>query len=120
MCNTAVFFDVTTSNVSFLRGSNTGEGDVTASPLHDVTRMAYTTPESHGRTDHRLPSPTAEPDPDYCYMNTLYTMHNTQSQLPVNGNDVVTSIATIGTFEAFLNETCTTVLDDFQYAQLAT
>ena len=88
------------SNVSFLRGSNTGERDVTASPLHDVTRMAYTTPEPHGRRDHRLPSPTAEPDPDYCYMNTLYTMHNTQSQLPVNGNDVVTSIATIGTFEA--------------------
>ena len=94
-------FDVTTSNVSFLRRSNTGERDVTASPLHDVTRMAYTTPEPHGRTAHRLPSPTAEPDPDYCYMNTLYTMHNTQSQLPVNGNDV-TSIATIGTFEAFL------------------
>ena len=105
-----ISFDVT--SVSFLRGSNTGE--------RDVTRMAYTTPEPHGRTDHRLPSPTAEPDPDYCYMNTLYTMHNTQSQLPVNGNDVVTSIATIGTFEAFLNETCTTVLDDFQYAQLAT
>ena len=83
---------MTTSNVSFLRGSNTGERDVTASPLHDVTRMAYTTPEPHGRTDHRLPSPTAEPDPDYCYMNTSYTMHNTQSQLPVNGNDVVTSI----------------------------
>ena len=81
-------FDVTTSNVSFLRGSNTGERDVTASPLHDVTRMDYTTAEPHGRTDHRLPSPTAEPDPDYCYMNTLYTMHNTQSQLPVNGNDV--------------------------------
>ena len=64
--------------------------------------MAYATPQPHGRTDHRLPSPTAEPDPDYCYMNTLYTMHNTQSQLPVNGNDVVTSIATIGTFEAFI------------------
>jgi len=27
-------------------------------------------------------------------------MHNTQSRLPVNDNDVVTSIATIGTFEA--------------------
>ena len=40
----------------------------------------------------QLPSPTAEPDPDYSYMNTLYTMHNTQSQLSVNGNDVVTSI----------------------------
>ena len=63
-------FDVTTSNVSFLWGSYKGERDVTASPLHDVTRMAYTTPEPHGRTDHRLPSPTAEPDPDYCYMNT--------------------------------------------------
>ena len=47
-------FDVTTSNVSFLRGPNTGERDVTASPLHDVTRMAYTTPEPHGRTRSRL------------------------------------------------------------------
>ena len=27
-------------------------------------------------------------------------MHNTQSRLPVNDNDVVTLIATIGTFEA--------------------
>ena len=27
-------------------------------------------------------------------------MHNTHSRLPVNDNDVVTSIATIGTFEA--------------------
>ena len=27
-------------------------------------------------------------------------MHKTQSRLPVNDNDVVTSIATIGTFEA--------------------
>jgi hypothetical protein len=33
-------------------------------------------------------------------MNTSYSMHNTQSRLPVNDNDVVTSIATIGTFEA--------------------
>jgi len=45
-------------------------------------------------------------------------MHNTQSRLPVNDNDVVTSIATIGTFEAVvifffnfllylqLNQTC--------------
>jgi hypothetical protein len=32
-------------------------------------------------------------------MNTSYSMHNTQSRLPVNDNDV-TSIATIGTFEA--------------------
>ena len=31
------FFDVTTSNVSFLRGSNTEESDVTAGPLPDVT-----------------------------------------------------------------------------------
>ena len=52
----------------------------------------------------QLPSTTAEPHPDYCYMNTLYKMHNTQSQLPVNGIDVVTSIATIGTFEAFFKE----------------
>ena len=27
-------------------------------------------------------------------------MHNTQSRLPVNGNDVITLGATIGTFEA--------------------
>ena len=30
----------------------------------------------------------------------MTAMHNTQSRLPVNDNDVVTSIATIGTFEA--------------------
>ena len=76
------------------------ERDLTASPFNDVTRMVDTTHEPHGRTDHRIPCPTAELDPDYYYMNTLYTMHNTQSQLPVNSNDV-TSIATIGLFEAF-------------------
>ena len=59
--------------------------------------MAYTPPAPRGRTDHRLPSPTAEPHSHDCYMNTSYSMHNTQSRLPVNDNDV-TSIATIGTF----------------------
>ena len=65
------YFDVTTSNVSFLRGSNTGERDVKASPLQDVTRLAYTTPKPHGRTDHRLPSRTTEPDPGRCHVNSL-------------------------------------------------
>ena len=46
-----------------------------------------------------LLSPTADPHSRDCYMNTSYSMHNTQSRLPVNNNDV-TSIATIGTFEA--------------------
>ena len=47
-----------------------------------------------------LPSPTADPHSHDCYMNTSYSMRNTQSRLPVNDNDVVTSIATFGTFEA--------------------
>jgi hypothetical protein len=106
-------FDVT-SNVSFLRGAT--QGNVTSQRertvpematvthtthwLTRVTCMAYTPPAPRGRTDHRLPSPTAEPHSHDCYMNTSYSMHNTQSRLPVNDNDVVTSIATIGTFEA--------------------
>ena len=53
-----------------------------------------------------LPSPTADPHSHDCYMNTSYSMHNTQSRLPVNDNDVVTSIATIGTFEAVVFFTC--------------
>ena len=58
------FFDVTTSNVSFLRGSNTQLRDVTAGPftagpLSDVTPLQCTadpTPEPHGRTRSRGPS----------------------------------------------------------------
>ena len=76
-----LFFDVTTSNVSFLRGSKTQLRDVTAGPftagpLSDVTPLQCTadpTPEPHGRTSSRGPS--------YSFL-------------------VVTSIATIGTFEA--------------------
>jgi len=78
---------VTTSNVSFLRGSNTQLRDVTAGPftagpLSDVIPLQCTadpTPEPHGRTSSRGPS------------HSFF---------------VVTSIATIGTFEAtrlFLN-----------------
>ena len=73
-------FDVT-SNVSFLRGSNTQLRDVTAGPftagpLSDVTPLQCTvdpTPEPHGRTSSRGPS------------HSFF---------------VVTSISTIGTFEA--------------------
>ena len=71
-----ISFDVTTSNISFLRGSNTQLRDVTAGPLSDVTPLQCTadpTPEPHGRTSSRGPS--------HSFL-------------------VVTSIATIGTFEA--------------------
>ena len=47
-----------------------------------------------------LSSPTADPHSRDCYMNTSYSMHNTQSRLPVNDNNVITLGATIGTFEA--------------------
>ena len=78
---TSYNFDVTTSNVSFLRGSNTQLRDVTAGPftagpLSDVTPLQCTadpTPEPHGQTSSRAPS--------HSFL-------------------VVTSIATIGTFEA--------------------
>ena len=78
---TLLSFDVTASNVSFLRGSNTQLRDVTAGPftagpLSDVTPLQCTadpTPEPHGRTSSR--------DPSHSFL-------------------VVTSIATIGTFEA--------------------
>ena len=50
-----IVIDVTTSNVSFLRGSNTQERDVTAGPLPDVTSRPRPT---------QLPSPTAEPAPE--------------------------------------------------------
>ena len=53
------YIDVTTSNVSFLRRSNTQERDVTAGPLPDVTSLQSTsdpTPEPHGRTSSRGPS----------------------------------------------------------------
>ena len=74
--STELPFDVTTSNVSFLRGSNTQLRDVTAGPLSDVTPPQCTadpTPEPHGRTSSRGPS--------HSFL-------------------VVRSIATIGTFEA--------------------
>ena len=72
---TIIYFDVT-SNVSFLRGSNTQLRDVTAGPLSDVTLLQCTadpTPEPRDRTSSRGPS--------HSFL-------------------VVTSIATIGTFEA--------------------
>ena len=47
-----------------------------------------------------LPSPTADPHSRDCYMNSSYSVHNTQSRLPVNDNDVITLGDTIGTFEA--------------------
>ena len=61
-------FDVTTSIVSFLRGSNTQERDVTASPLPDVTSPQSTsdpTPEPHGRSSSRGPWPRR------CHVNSL-------------------------------------------------
>ena len=81
---------MTTSNVSFLRGAT--QGNVTSQRERTVPEMTHAQPW--------LPSPTADPHSHDCYMNTSYSMHNTHTRLPVNDNDV-TSIATIGTFEAF-------------------
>ena len=75
---------------SFLRCAK--QGNMTSQRERTVPEMTHAQPW--------LPSPTADPHSHDCYMNTLYSMHNTQSRLPVNDNDVVTSIATIGTFEA--------------------
>ena len=83
-------FNVITFIASFLRGAT--QGNVTSQPERTVPEMTHAQPW--------LPSPTADPHSHDCYMNTSYSMHNTQSRLPVNDNDVVTSIATIGTFEA--------------------
>ena len=65
---------------------------MTSQPERTVAEMTHAQPW--------LPIPTADPHSRDCYMNTSYSMHNTQSRLPVNDNDVVTSIATIGAFEA--------------------
>ena len=71
-------FDVTTSNVSFLRGSNTQLRDVTAGPftaepLSDVTPLQCTadpTLEPHGRTRSRGPSHLFWV-PIRCHVNSL-------------------------------------------------
>ena len=83
-------FNVITFIASFLRGAT--QGNMTSQRERTVPEMTHAQPW--------LPSPTADPHSHDCYMNTSYGMHNTQSRLPVNDNDVVTSIATIGTFEA--------------------
>ena len=74
---------------SLLRG--TTQGNMTSQRERTVAEMTHAQPW--------LPSPTADPHSHDCYMNTSHSMHNTQSRLPVSDNDV-TSIATIGTFEA--------------------
>jgi hypothetical protein len=84
------FFNVITFIASFLRGAT--QGNMTSQRERTVPEMTHAQP--------RLPSPTADPHSQDCYMNTSYSMHNTQSRLAVNDNDVVTSIATIRTFEA--------------------
>ena len=83
-------FNVITFIASILRGAT--QGNMTSQRERTVPEMTHAQPW--------LSSPTAEPHSHDCYMNTSYSMHNTQSRLPVNDNDVVTSIATIGTFEA--------------------
>ena len=84
------FFNVITFIASFLRGAT--QGNMTSQRERTVPEITHAQPW--------LPSPTADPYSHDCYMNTSYSMHNTQSRLPVNDNDVITSIATIGTFEA--------------------
>ena len=77
MSSFLAFFDVT-SNVSFLRGSNTQLRDVTAGPftagpLPDVTPLQSTagpTPEHHGRTRSRGPSHSFWV-PIRCHVNAL-------------------------------------------------
>ena len=75
---------------SLLRG--TTQGNMTSQRERTVGEMTHAQPW--------LPSPTADPHSRDCYMNTSNSMHNTQSRLPVNYNDVITLGATIGTFEA--------------------
>ena len=75
---------------SLLRG--TTQGNMTSQRERTVAEMTHAQPW--------LPSPTADPHSSDCYMNTSYSMHNTQSRLPVNDNDVITLGVTIGTFEA--------------------
>ena len=70
----------------------TTQENMTSQREHTVGEMTQAQPW--------LPSPTADPHSRDCYMNTSFSMHNTQSRLPVNDNDVITLGATIGTFEA--------------------
>ena len=83
-------FNVITFIASFLW--STTQGNMTSQRERTVAEMTHAQPW--------LPSTTADPHSHECYMNTSYSMHNTQSRLPVNDNDVITSIATTGTFEA--------------------
>ena len=83
-------FNVITFIASLLRG--TTQENMTSQRERTVGEMTHAQPW--------LPSPTADPHSRDCYMNPSYSMHNTQSRLPVNVNDVITLGATIGTFEA--------------------
>ena len=83
-------FNVITFIASLLRG--TTQGNMTSQRERTVAEMTHAQPW--------LLSPTADPHSRDCYMNTSYSMHNTQSRLPVNDNDVITLGATIGKFEA--------------------
>ena len=83
-------FNVITFIASLLRC--TTQGNMTSQRERTVAEMTHAQPW--------LPSPTADPHSRDCYMNTSYSMHNTQSRLPVNDNDVITLGTTIGTFEA--------------------
>ena len=83
-------FNVITFIASLLRG--TTQGNMTSQRKRTVAEMTH--------AQAWLPSPTADPHSRDCYMNTSCSMHNTQSRLPVNDNDVITLGATIGTFEA--------------------
>ena len=89
-CSDTNVFNVITFIASLLRG--TAQGNMTSQRERTVAEMTHAQPW--------LPSPTADPHSRDCYMNTSYSMHNTQLRLPVNDNDVITSVATIGTFEA--------------------
>ena len=97
-----IHFNVITFIASLLRG--TTQGNMTSQRERTVAEMTHAQPW--------LPSPTADPHSRDCYMNTSYSMHNTQSRLPVNDNDVITLGATIGTFETvvFFNAVCTTIV----------
>ena len=90
MAHCVIFFNVITFIASLLRG--TTQRNMTSQRERTVGEMTHAQPW--------LPSPTADPHSRDCYMNTSYSMHNTQSRLPVNDNDVITIGATIGMFEA--------------------
>ena len=91
------YFNAITFIASFLRGATQG---------NDVTARAYRTGNDARAT--MAPEPHGRPT----YFDPWYAMHNTQSRLPVNDNDVVTSIATIGTFEVFFYSTFANFLSD--------